>query len=906
MGNSSTKESRGGDAGHRAHHSSISPGFESGAGASLQSDRVSSRRNRVSQGDLGSILGLGSGGASSSETPYDRRETKQEREARRLERERVARIAERERSMREEHVDGGYLVTMGVYTGPEDFNKQIVRQLQIERKLAPFWRGLNDFDDQWTEPQIIAAARGLPIPAPDETPSEELIPRPVPATTRGESTQNIDSLTVPIGDPTQSTASDHASSNPASALPSPISGPPPRASSPFKPRGKAIAAVFGGHSRNGSTSEIAPREINLPHDPFVNGQPIEVFLYKEATECPICFLAYPPYLNHTRCCDQPICSECFVQIKRPDPHFPEGHNENDPNHNPEESAGMLVSEPACCPYCTQPDFGVTYEPPPFRRGLVYSISPTALGTTSTAMSSSSSVNSATPSSTLGSPGGTGRRRNESLSASNPNVILTDRIRPEWASKLQSARAHLARRAAAATALHTAAFLMGNSENRAFRGRFGRRNTGGSGSAGASPGAGNNVDGDNGDSGSGTPSQTGLDSNNRSSSGHGQAANFGRNRRNRLEDLEEMMFMEAVRLSLAAEEERKRKAEKEEKKEARKREKEARKAAKAAAKHVGPYESASGRSGHSSASGSSLSLPGLGFGRRRGNSAASNLRVEASVANAMAAGDPGTAEQNTKDKGKEVDRSGGANADGCQASSGETAPASGSGSSSGSGPRAIPAPHLAAGPSHLRQMSNASSVSSSILDSQSGSFSSPSHLQDPPGSGLSLASRSGASEEGGEQDRDRDPSASTEPMFSFRSLAEVVGVSLEGENAGRRLSQIENEQQTNQDAGSRESFGSGDVEDVKTNKTNEGAVAEQGGDASGAQPSDIVAGRAEADANKELQSEQQQDTTPAASASLHPPSVAISSETEPQGGESDKESKEADGGTTVEHAQQVLL
>jgi hypothetical protein len=33
--------------------------------------------------------------------------------------------------MREEHIDGGFLVTMGTYTGPEDFNKQIVRQLQV-------------------------------------------------------------------------------------------------------------------------------------------------------------------------------------------------------------------------------------------------------------------------------------------------------------------------------------------------------------------------------------------------------------------------------------------------------------------------------------------------------------------------------------------------------------------------------------------------------------------------------------------------------------------------------------------------------------------------------------------------------------------------------------------------------
>jgi hypothetical protein len=92
------------------------------------------------------------------------------------------------------------------------------------------------------------------------------------------------------------------------------------------------------------------------------------------------------------------------------------------------------------------------------------------------------------------------------------------------------------------------------------------------------------------------------------------------------------------------------------------------------------------------------------------------------------------------------------------------------------------------------MSSASSISSSLPDSHAGSYSSPSHLQDPTASGISLA---GASEDGG--DHDRDPSASTEPMFNFRSLAEVVGVSLEGENAGRRISRIEAEKAAKQAA-----------------------------------------------------------------------------------------------------------
>ncbi|KAK4187058.1 hypothetical protein QBC35DRAFT_250423 [Podospora australis] len=784
MGNASTKESRGGDGAHRSHHA----GHDAGAGASLQGDRSSTRRNRVSRADLGGILGLGGGSSSHPEHTHERRETKQEREARRLERERVARLAERERSMKEEYVDGGFLVTMGTYTGPEDFNKQIVRQLQIERKIAPFWRGLNDIDDQWTEPQIIAAARGLPVPPADQTPPDELIPRPLPVNHSQDGTRNVNNLTIPITGRTQSATSQQSTSNPGSALPSPALGQPHRTSSPFKPRGKAIAAVLGGNSRNGSTTEIMPREINLPNDPFVNGQPIEVFLYKNATECPICFLTYPPYLNQTRCCGQTICSECFVQIKRPDPHFPEGHNENDPNHNPEEAAGMLISEPACCPYCTQPDFGVTYEPPPFRRGLTYAISPAAMGSMGTAMSSSSSVNSSTLSPGLG---GGNRRRTQSLSANNPNVILTDKIRPEWSTKLQAARAHQARRAAAATALHTAAFLMGNSENRAFRSRFSRRNTGGTGSANASPGGANNNEGDNGDSGVGTP-VGGTDRRGN------RGAATGSSESRRVEDLEEMMLVEAIRMSLASEEERKRKAEKEEKKEAKKREKADRKAAKVAAKQgAGPYEGSGGHSGHSSASGSNLSLPGLGFGRKRGNSAASNLRVEASVASAMAtaagtAGAQGT-DTGIKDKGKAVDRSAPSSSEGTTPSdanitSGASAPTS----------RPVPSPHQPVGPSHLRQMSSASSVStSSIVDSQPGSFSPPPHSNDPRGSGLSLGGRSAGSEE--DNENDRDPSASTEPLLNFRSLAEVVGVSIEGENAGRRLSQIGAEKQAKESA-----------------------------------------------------------------------------------------------------------
>lgn len=98
-----------------------------------------SRSGRGSRADL-SFLHIGarererdSRDSDKEVPPEPRRETKQEREARKLEKERIARDKERERSMRDEAVDGGYLVTLGTYTGPEDFSKTVVRQLMVRR-----------------------------------------------------------------------------------------------------------------------------------------------------------------------------------------------------------------------------------------------------------------------------------------------------------------------------------------------------------------------------------------------------------------------------------------------------------------------------------------------------------------------------------------------------------------------------------------------------------------------------------------------------------------------------------------------------------------------------------------------------------------------------------------------------
>ncbi|KAI1333622.1 hypothetical protein F5Y15DRAFT_339961 [Xylariaceae sp. FL0016] len=728
MGNTHGRESRGGP-----RPAGRGP-FSDVAGQSQGQDGDRSRR--ASRPDL-TVLGLPFGSSSSSrqqpDAPFERRETKQEREARKLEKERAARVKERARSMKEEHVDGGYLVTMGVYTTSEDYNKAVVRQLQIERKIAPFWRGLEDkIKSDWAEHQIIAAARGLEIPPADHVP-EHLVPRQRPS--------DLNSLTVPMGSRTLSASSDQTGSNPGSSLPSPTSPSAPRISSPLKPPKKSLAAALN-LSRNGSQADISPREVQLPHDPFFNGQPLEVFLYRETEECSLCFMEYPRFLNRTRCCQQLICSECFVQIKRPDPHHPEHHDdgENSSEANPEPPSEELIMEPAKCPYCTRPEFGVVYEPPPFRRGLAYSGNASSVGAMNTAMSSTSSLNSSLSPTTANAPSQVNRKRTQSVSANAPGVITTDRIRPDWANRLASARAHQRRRAAAADALHQAAFVMGNQESRTIFGRpsrFSRRivavprggdNTGSSANSGGNDGA---------------TDMAGPEPGPRSSSGRTGPS------RERIDaaHLESLMMAEAIRLSLADEEERRKKAEKEAKKESKKREKDERKAAK---KRGEVY----------SGSGSSASSLSLSLGRRRGNSAASNLRLEAGTS-ASTSSTPGHTteanennagnERSSNDKGKAVDR-GDSNA-----------------SSTADGSSSLPIPSPCSGPrgaSHLRQMSNASSISSSGADSVHDSGNGKrADMEDQPASARS----------------DEGDSSGQEPMFNFRSLAEMVGVPIDGES-----------------------------------------------------------------------------------------------------------------------------
>ncbi|GMM33380.1 Sip5 protein [Saccharomycopsis crataegensis] len=339
----------------------------------------------------------------------------------------------------EENVDGGFLAPYGVYTHNQDYATAIVRGLISERRISPFYLPLQDLDDDWTDEQLIKELDDLALHAPISGEIEE----------------------TTILDPNSKHYQKHLQAQLfEKAL-----------------LQKRIALQTEAQARYDREKKLAYgngfRKENIP------SRDLLLRLYKDATECPICFLFYPNNFNYTRCCVQPICSECFVQIKRLDPHPPHDEEE-ERNQNSGELVVPkdLISEPAICPFCAMPNFGITYTPPQDIKTGINGIPPCDYKRSTT----KPSIN--TPGKDIGNddsavvetndtlevPVKKGARRH-SLPSEHQSVISTDFIRPDWERKLNSARMKLARRSAAATAIHASSLLMdetGNGQVRSSR------------------------------------------------------------------------------------------------------------------------------------------------------------------------------------------------------------------------------------------------------------------------------------------------------------------------------------------------------------------------------------------------------------------------------------------------------
>ncbi|KAF9088686.1 SNF1-interacting protein [Mortierella sp. AD031] len=272
-----------------------------------------------------------------------------------------------------DHVDGGTLLPNGIYSGPQDYDFRIVQRLIHQRRLAPFYKGLEDWDD-----------------------SEDALEERAAAAAVASSTSTTTKTWTQPARGAQSHSHSHSSSS-------------------------------QGHTRGNSSSHHHTTTASQGYVPDSEREMRR--LYQGAIECPICFLYYPRNINRTRCCDKPMCTECFVQLKR---------LESAPTESP------------ACPYCVEPHFGVIYSPAllpgsPIPGHMIGSPSSSFLER------GMDSQNPSSPST---------RRR--STSHKSPEVVAADDLRPDWNRRILAAaqRQPGSRRASTSSSVSNSTFALG--------------------------------------------------------------------------------------------------------------------------------------------------------------------------------------------------------------------------------------------------------------------------------------------------------------------------------------------------------------------------------------------------------------------------------------------------------------
>ncbi|KAI8065124.1 hypothetical protein BC940DRAFT_320811 [Gongronella butleri] len=150
------------------------------------------------------------------------------------------------------------------------------------------------------------------------------------------------------------------------------------------------------HGLNEECDEYSPmahEKKKKRHSLFTPTSSPDALLYTDPVECPICLLHYPQFLNYTRCCGKPMCTECFVQLQR--------------------SHGCLMS-PAKCPLCNQPNLGVIHLTPMWSQNYVKSLK---------------------RSEQWGTPPQNAMVQRR-VGPKHPNVVLVDQVHPNWQDQVQ--------------------------------------------------------------------------------------------------------------------------------------------------------------------------------------------------------------------------------------------------------------------------------------------------------------------------------------------------------------------------------------------------------------------------------------------------------------------------------------
>ncbi|KAJ2156859.1 SNF1-interacting protein [Coemansia sp. RSA 552] len=226
--------------------------------------------------------------------------------------------------------DGGGLVPNGIYPeSPQDFDARVVQRLIVARQLAPFYEGSDDMDPDPEGAQGAKEGR-----ADDGWWSYNLMVAQQQSEQQQSDKQQSDKQ--------QSDKQQSHKQQPVRRQEGHT-----RKGSGFFQRLRATSSssshhlAVGRHER--SFSDIQ-KSVSLDQD---EDEQRAVAACRRAlrrcVECPICFLYYPRNINYTRCCHKPICTECFVQIKRK-----------------VDEDGITAT---CCPYCVREGLGVIYHAP---------------------------------------------------------------------------------------------------------------------------------------------------------------------------------------------------------------------------------------------------------------------------------------------------------------------------------------------------------------------------------------------------------------------------------------------------------------------------------------------------------------------------------------------------------------
>ena len=176
--------------------------------------------------------------------------------------------------------DGGSLSPNGIYPGQPDYNPTHVLKYIRERRLAPFYKGLDDYEDDWTDYQLSYFVKEGKLPPTAEPPA----PVHVNASSTGHRPPSN-------------------SSTPSLVLPPSVEDEAGNFLPPVSPRIRGMSVIETGTLDHASAvnsvsltipkeKRTRPRAQTTGSSALIptKGKPLEVVVYRGALECPVCFL----------------------------------------------------------------------------------------------------------------------------------------------------------------------------------------------------------------------------------------------------------------------------------------------------------------------------------------------------------------------------------------------------------------------------------------------------------------------------------------------------------------------------------------------------------------------------------------------------------------------------------------